>query len=309
MTERASPRRNQILRTPSGTVTGGIIIYESGNQQRAAIAQMLVCATLWSSAGIFIKLIDLSPFAIAGFRGLLAAVTVAVYMLVTRQKLIVSKNVLLSMFFLSGTFLCFVTANKLTTAANAIVLQFTAPIFIVLFSALFFRQKYGKADVLLVALAVLGISVFFVGSLQPGQLSGNLVGLLAGVFMAGMYLSVGKTAGEEKMSAILFGQLLTAVIGIPFFFFTKGTLTPISAVYLLILGVFQIGVPYILLALASKSCPPLACCLIAAVEPVLNPVWVLLFSGERPGCFRFWAASSSSGPLPLSAFCRTNEAG
>jgi drug/metabolite transporter (DMT)-like permease len=155
----------------------------------------------------------------------------------------------------------------------------------VLFSALFFRQKYGKADVLLVALAVLGISVFFVGSLPPGQLSGNLVGLRAGVFMAGMYLSVGKTAGEEKMSAILFGQLLTAVIGIPFFFFTKGTLTPISAVYLLILGVFQIGVPYILLALASKSCPPLACCLIAAVEPVLNPVWVLLFSGERPGLF------------------------
>lgn len=257
----------------------------SKNKQRIAIVQMLVCATLWSIAGILIKLIDWNPFVIAGFRGLFAAVTVGVYMLITRQKLVLSKNVVLSALFLSATFICFVSANKLTTAANAIVLQFTAPIFIMVFSALLFRQRFRMSDYVTVLMTFCGIAIFFISSLHEGQLLGNLVGVLAGVFMAGMYVSVGRTDESEKMSGMFFGQVLTALIGLPFVFFTKGTVTTEAVVSIIVLGVVQIGIPYILLALATNHCPPLACSLIAAVEPLLNPVWVLIFYGERPGIF------------------------
>lgn len=257
----------------------------SKRKQRIAIVQMLICAALWSIAGILIKLIDWNPFVIAGFRGLFAAVTVGIYMLVKKQKLVLSRPVLISAFFLAATFFCFVSANKLTTAANAIVLQFTAPIFIMLISAVLFRQRFKLPDYATVLLTFCGIAVFFVSGLKDGHLPGDLVAVLAGVFMAGMYLSVSRMDKTEKMSGIFFGQVLTALVGIPFAFFTKGTISTGAVISIIVLGVVQIGIPYILLALASNHCPPLACSLIGALEPLLNPVWVFIFNGERPGIF------------------------
>jgi len=255
------------------------------NKQRNAIIQMLICASLWSIAGIFFKLIDWNPFVTAGFRSLIAAITVIIYMIVKKQKIVISKNVLISMFFLSATYLCFVSANKLTTSANAIVLQYTAPVFIIIISALLFRQKFKLSDIVSVLFTLAGISIFFIDGLGKGQLLGNIVGIFSGIFMAGMYIAVGKTDENEKMSGILFGQLLTTLIGIPFCFFTSGTISVVSVSAILILGIFQLGIPYILYGLASSHCPPLACCLISAAEPLLNPVWVLIFAGERPGIF------------------------
>ena len=254
-------------------------------KQRIAILQMVACAALWSIAGILIKLIDWNAFVIAGFRALFAAVTVGIYMLVTKQRFVLSRNVLISALFLSATFFCFVSANKLTTSANAIVLQFTAPIFIILFSATFLRQRYKISDYITVLLTFCGIAVFFVSGLKDGHLAGDLFGVLAGVFMAGMYVSVGRTDKEEKMSGIFFGQVLTALIGIPFMFFTEGTVSSTAIISVVVLGVVQIGIPYILLALATNHCPPLALSLIGALEPLLNPVWVLIFIGERPGIY------------------------
>lgn len=254
----------------------------TNKQRRAAIAQMVVCAILWSTAGILIKLVDWNPFVIAGYRGLFAAVTVGVYMAVTKHKPVVTKDVLISAFFLAATFFCFVASNKMTSAANAIVLQFTSPIFITVFSAVFFRQRYSASDYLTVFLTFCGIAVFFLSGLGQGRTAGNLVGVLAGIFMAGMYLSVGRTDSSQKMSGILFGQVLTAVIGIPFSFFAKWSPSPVDFIYVAVLGIIQIGIPYILLACAIVHCPPLSCSLIGALEPLLNPIWVLIFNGERP---------------------------
>ena len=278
-------------------------------QQRVAILQMIACAALWSVAGIFIKLIDLSPMVIAGFRGLFAGLTVGIYMLVTKQKLVISRDVCLCAFFLAATFFCFVSANKLTTAANAIVLQFTSPIFIMLFSAVLFRQKFGVSDYVTALLTFAGVAVFFVGGLHQGHLTGDLVAVLAGVFMAGMYLSVSRTDASQKMSGIFFGQVLTALIGIPFVIFTKGTWTGASAVYIIILGVVQIGIPYILMALATNHCPPLALSLIGALEPLLNPVWVLLFNGEKPGWYALVGGVIVIGAVTAQCVLRDRQAG
>jgi len=246
---------------------------------------MLVCATLWSIAGIFFKMIDWNPFVIAGFRSLIAAAAVYVYMLVTKQRIRITKNVFISMFFLSATFLCFVSANKLTYSANAIVLQYTCPIFLMVFSALIPHQKFRVSDILTVLGTFIGIAIFFFGSLGESKIAGDILAVLSGAFMASMYIAVGNTKEDEKMSGILFGHLLTALIGIPVCFFTENTYTGTSIFAILILGIVQLGIPYILYALASVNCPPLACCLIAAVEPLLNPYWVFLFNGETPGLF------------------------
>ncbi len=251
-------------------------------QQRIAMLEMLVCATLWSIAGIFIKFIPWNPFVIAGLRSLFSAGTVLVYMALTRQKIFFNKRVAKSMFFLAATFLCFVTANKMTTAANAIVLQFTAPVFILLFSALLYKKRFSRLDLGTVVLTLGGISLFMLDGLGRGHTVGNLIALCAGLFMAGMYISVGTSQGAERMNGLLFGHLLTFAAGLPFLIGTRPVFTPSSVGAILILGVVQLGIPYILLALASAHCPPLACSLISAAEPLLNPVWVALFAREYP---------------------------
>lgn len=244
---------------------------------------MASCAGLWSIAGIFIKLIPWNALVIAGARSLIAAVVIAAFLRVTGRKWKVNRFSLLGGLFLSGTYLAFVAANKLTTAANAIALQFTAPVFIMVISALVFRQRFHKADFLAVAVTVFGISMFFFDRLGAGSLFGNCLGLFSGLFMAGMYVTTGRADEDSRMSGILFGQLFTAIVGLPMIFVYDTPVTSVAVLSILALGVVQLGIPYLFYGLAVKNCPPLACSLIGAIEPLLNPVWVFLFSGEVPG--------------------------
>lgn len=186
---------------------------------------------------------------------------------------------------MSGIFIFFVMANKLTTAANAIVLQFTSPVFILIISALFFHRKTRKGDLITVLVTLLGISMFFFDQLTPGGMAGNCFAILAGLMMACGFLAVGEVDEETRMSGILFGQMFTAVIGVPFLFAGTNPATPTAVLCMLALGIFQLGIPYVLFGLSMKHCTALACNLIGAIEPVLNPVWVFLFDGEAPGMY------------------------
>ena len=244
---------------------------------------MIACAVLWSIAGVLIGRVDMNGFVIAGGRSLFAALTVVVYMAVTKQKFILSKSTLVSGVLLSGVFLCFVTANKYTTAANAIVLQYTAPIFILIFSFLFLHKKPRAADIAVVIATLAGVSLFFFDSLDAGRLVGNLLCITAGAFMGGMFVAVGNTKGEEKMSGILLGHLFCAAVGLPFAAFTENTFDSTGVAILALLGVVQLGIPYILYALATLRCNAITCSVLAAIEPLLNPVWVALAGGGVPG--------------------------
>lgn len=254
-------------------------------KETIASLEMLLCAALWSIAGIFIKLIPWNGFAVAGIRSLIAALTIAVYMMITGKRYIFSKNTLIGGVFAGSVYTCFTVANKLTTAANAIVLQFTSPVFIVVFSAIFLKQRISKKDFAVVAATLIGIALFFFDQLKPGYILGNIVAIAAGMFMAGMFITVGTIEGDERFSAILNGQLFTFLVGLPFIITTKPEFTTTAVVCIFILGVFQLGISYILYVKATQYCPPLACCLLGALEPLLNPVWVLIFDGERPGVF------------------------
>jgi drug/metabolite transporter (DMT)-like permease len=246
---------------------------------------MLLCASLWSIAGIFIKLIPWHPFVIAGFRSLLSAGVIAVYMLFTHQKFVFNKFNVFTGIVLMLTFTAFITANKLTTSANAIVLQFTTPIYILIFSAVFYHQRFRISDYLTVGFTLFGISLFFFDGLSTGHMLGNFVALLCGLFMSGMFLTTSHADNESRMSGILLGHLFTAAVCLPALFFTPVQVTTQAVLSILALGIFQLGIPYILYGMAVRHCPPLACSLISVVEPLLNPVWVFIFAGEAPGVY------------------------
>lgn len=247
---------------------------------------MLLCAALWSIAGIFIKLIPWNSIVIAGIRSLIAGAVMFVYMRYKRIGFKEDRRSMLGGLALCCTLTCFVAANKLTTAANSIVLQFTAPMFIVVFSVLFLKKKFSRSDIFAVVLTMLGISLFFFDQLTPGHLLGNCVAIVAGMAFAGYYMSLEGASESERMSAILMAHGLTFCVSIPFIALEPPELGAAPVICIFILGVVQLGIPYVLLGRASGSCPPLACSLLGAVEPLLNPVWVFIFDGEAPG---MWA--------------------
>ena len=254
-------------------------------KENIAIIQMLVCAALWSIAGIFIKLIPWNAFAISSLRGLIAGITILVFIRIKGYKLVFNRKTVISGLLLAGVCTLFVAANKLTTAANAIVLQFTSPIFIVLISAVFLKQKIKRNDLLAVIFVMLGIALFFLDKLEGGYILGNCLAIAAGLFFACMFIVNGNAENEERFSAIMLGQFFTFLIGLPWVVASPPEFSTIPVIYLLILGVFQLGIPYILYAKSSEYCPPLACNLLSALEPLLNPVWVLIFDGEKPGVY------------------------
>ena len=269
------------------------------SEKTKASVEMLLCAALWSIAGIFMKLLPWSGLAVASLRSLIAGLTIAGYMLLRGIRLRLTPRTLKAGVMTGCVYLCFACANKLTTAANAIVLQFVSPVFIVVFSALFLGQRIRRADLAVVLCTLLGIALFFFDQLTPGYVLGNLVAITAGMFMAGMFMMVGEIRGEERFSAILIGQSFTFLVGLPFVFLTKPVFTGAALASILVLGVFQLGISYILYAKAAENCPPLACCLLGALEPLLNPVWVFLFDGERPGLFALIGAVIVIGSITV----------
>ena len=254
-------------------------------KEQVGILQMVICAVLWSTAGIFMKLLPWHGFAVASLRSLIAGVTVAVYMGLKGYRVTINRRTLLAGLLAGFTYVCFATANKLTTAANAIVLQFTAPVFILIYSALFFHRRTRRPDLAVVLIVLAGITLFFFDQLGPSTLAGNLVAIAAGMFMAGMYMAVGEVELHERFSAILIGQAVAFLVGLPAVVTTRPVFNPVTVLTILALGILQLGISYILYVMASRSCPALACCLLGAVEPLLNPLWVLIFDGERPGVF------------------------
>jgi len=256
-------------------------------RKNRAMLLMVITAAMWSLGGIFIKLISWSPFLIAGIRSGISGSIMAMYMAATHTRFKLNKYSVLAGVGLAFSATLFTIANKLTTAANAIVLQYTAPIFILIISALFFKQKMQKQDVLVVCITMGGMVLFFLDQLSPGNMLGNVFGILAGIFLAQMFVMVGRGGDDDatRMSGIMIAHVLTLLIGLPIGIPQTTEIAAIEIVYVIILGVFQLGIPYVLYGIASRDCPPLACSLIGMLEPLLNPVWVAIFIGEVPGPF------------------------
>ncbi len=246
--------------------------------KRRAVLFVFIASVLFSIGGLCVKLIPWSPLAINGSRNLIGAAVVGTYLLLSRHRLRWNRAVAVGALSLVGTTTFFTAANKLTTAANAIVLQFTAPVFVIIFSLLIFRKKPTRRDVITCALVLLGVGLFFADSLRAGDALGNVTAVLSGVCYAGVFM-MNASEKSDALSSVFFGELLSGVIFTPFCA-GEERLAPVPLIALLTLGIFQLGLAYVFFSLGVKYTPPVTASLIAGLEPVLNPIWVAIFYKE-----------------------------
>jgi DME family drug/metabolite transporter len=249
---------------------------------------VLAAALLWSTGSLFIKSTSLGALELSFGRSLFAAVTVA--LLTRREGFRLNRLTIISSFLYAGLLLLFVEANKLTTAANAIFLQYTAPVYVLVLEPLIFKERFRRADVIVVAACVGGMSLFFVGQLRPQDVAGNLSALGAGVcFAAFLLLLRHPRAGRvNRASSVIYGNLLICVLTLPSFAHVAGALALKDALIIIYLGVIQIGLAYTLFTLGiARGVRSLDAGVVGYVEPMLNPVWVFLFLGERPSRWAF----------------------
>ena len=243
---------------------------------------MIVTNLLWSSGGLLIKGVDWNPVAIAGVRSAVAAVVI--WLAFRGQRLSWSKTQLGGAAAYAATVIFFVSATKLTTAANAILLQYTMPLYVALFGAWVLNEKPTAADWATIGVIGGGMGLFFLDQLSAGGLLGNICGAISGATLAAFCLCMRKQKDASPFGTVLLGNLLTALIGLPFMFDS-----PPGAqgwINLSLLGVVQLGLAYTCYSVAIKHLTALETALIGAIEPVLNPIWVFLVLGEKPG---MWA--------------------
>lgn len=245
-----------------------------------AVGQLLFAALLWSTAGVLIKGIAWPPLAVGGSRGLIAAV----FLIATTRglKFTWSPLQLGGAVAYVGCTVTFVIANKMTTAANAILLQYTAPVWVALFGAWFLKERATRADWWAIAATFVGMALFFADELRLASLVGNLFGVVSGICFAGIAILLRKQKGGSAVESIIIGNVLAFLIGLPFLI-TAPALPAGGWVFVLLLGTVQLGLSYWFYAKAIHHVTALEAVLIPVIEPIFNPIWVLLFFGERPG--------------------------
>lgn len=250
--------------------------------RRTSIFYLVIAAALWSTGGLLIKWVDWNPIAISGMRSGISALIMMGYWRFRFRKNLPQPNrtVLTGAFFYAILVLLFVSANKLTTSANAIFLQFTAPVWILVFGHLVYRDPVIRRDVLTVGAVFFGMALFFVGDFDFGGMLGNFLGVLSGVFMALMILSLNKLRVHHPLEIVIWGNAMMFVMGLPFL--GSITLHPQAITGILFLGVFQLGIAYVFYTAGIQQVTPIEGILIPMLEPLLNPVWVFLGTGETP---------------------------
>ncbi len=319
---------------------------------------MFLCALGWSLGGVFLKFVNINSFAIAGFRSMIAFCTIAIFSKRFPHFFVKSSDgsklnkkrtlyLWLSAFSYAGTMILYVISNKLTYAANAVFLEYTEPVWVIIFSSLLLGEKNKRIDYVAFAGIVVGMLLFFADNIfktQSGEfaetsLLGNILALCSGVTFAGTTIFQRKqqlllaqeiqtennriknfyekttSSTEESLltknnqtatspapqdnspvpqdnssapqdtsrDSFMLAQLIVTCFGLPFVFLKEnGSPDLQSALFLLLLGVLQMGIPNILYSIGIKKVTALSASLITMIEPLMNPVWVFIFVHELP---------------------------
>jgi drug/metabolite transporter (DMT)-like permease len=244
-----------------------------------AVLFLIIAAVLWSSGGLLIKVVAWNPLAIAGTRSAIAAMVILGFR--RRVRLNWSFAQIGGAVCYAATVTLFVLANKWTTAANAILLQYTAPVYVAVLSYWFLRERISRWDVVAIAATIGGMILFFLDDLSRGGILGNFIAILSGIAFAGTALFLRKQKDSSPLGSVFLGNIIAFLIGIPFML--QSSPGAIGWLGLVLLGVFQLGCSYILYAEALKHVTALEGILIPIIEPILNPIWVFLLLAEKPG--------------------------
>jgi DME family drug/metabolite transporter len=251
---------------------------------------VVMAVLLWSTGGLFIKMTTLDAFAVNAGRSFFAAITVAVF--TYKKGLKLDAFTLFTSFLYAGTLTCFVYANKTTTAANAIFLQYTAPIYILILAPFILKEKFRFKDLITVAVCIAGMSLFFLeapseeNKLASNIFLGNIIALASGVFFGLYFLFLRHPRSLENKNpalSVFYGNILIVLFMLPLLANNPPAPNGQDALAILFLGVFQIGIAYLLFTKGiAEGVRSLDASIIGFIEPLLNPVWVFLFIGETP---------------------------
>lgn len=255
----------------------------------SGIFMVLTAAALFSIGGLGIKMVPWSPFAINGARSLISVLVLAVYLKVIKHKPVVNPAVLFGAVCMTGTTTLFCAANKLTTAANAIVLQFTAPVFVIWLLWIMKKEKPKKIDLLACVVVFSGILCFFIDGLLVGNMPGNIIAVLSGVCYAGVFM-MNSFETSDAISSVFLGHAMSAVMGIGFVF-QETDFQPQTIAGILILGIFQMAIAYIFMSKGLEQVSAVTASLTTAIEPILNPLLVAFFWGEAISPLSFLGAA------------------
>lgn len=268
-----------------------------------AVAALVLVGVLWSTAGALIKYVAWPAPAIWGFRSGIAAVAlVAIFRPGWRG---ITRTEWGSALALAATTGLFILANKWTTAANAILIQYSAPAWAALLGAIVLHERASRLDWMTIGLALVGVGLFFVDQLAFDHTAGNVVALVAGVTFATNVVLLRKIAleperGGTALRAMILGHVIAAVVGLPFVV-TAPALPAEGWAALFALGVVQQTVPVLFYAWAIRRVTAVEGLLIPIVEPILSPVWVWLAHGEQPGQWALLGGAIVVGAVTLRA--------
>ena len=246
---------------------------------------LVIAALLWSLGGLFIKLVDLNPLMITGIRSLGAAIVFLFY--IKRPKWYWGKYFIGGILSYSSMVILYVFSIRLTTAANAIFLEFTAPFWVVIFAYFVLKETVTKFDIVAMLFIFLGMGLFFIDELSFYGFWGNIMALVAGICLALVTVFIRKEK-DYAFEIVLYGNTITALICLPYILKGFSDSSSLDLLLIFALGVFQLGIPYLLYTHALKYVNAIDAILVGMIEPVLNPVWVFLFIGERMGEWAFF---------------------
>ena len=249
---------------------------------RRAVLAVAGASILWSTGGLFIKVAPMPALAVACGRSLIAAIF---YLAVLRPDLRSARWATAAAY--AACIVTFVSATKLTTAANAIFLQYTGPAYVLVLSPLLLAEPFRPIDAVCVAVSLAGMSLFFVGKMESGQLAGNVLAIASGIFFAVAVVLLRRDAKGgrgDAVPSVTLGNLIAAAATAPWALQAAPAMASArGGAVLLYLGVVQLGIAYLLFVRGVRRVPAAEASLISMLEPVLNPVWVLIGFGERPG--------------------------
>ena len=247
-----------------------------------SIFLLIITAVLWSFGGLLIKWVNWNPAVIAGMRSAIAALMMLA--IIRRPQLPRTFAQIIGAVAYAGAAIMLITANKMTTAANAVLLFYTAPIYVAILGGWFLKERVNKSSWVTIFLVLGGMCLFFVDSINTGSFTGNILGVLSGFSFAVTAVCLRSQKSSSPIVTVFWGNVLTALIGIPFMF---GSMPDASGwTGLILMGVFQTGLSYILFTIAIKQVTALESTLIPIIEPILNPMLVFFVIGEVPG---IWA--------------------
>ena len=242
------------------------------------IIYVLMAAILFSIGGLCIKLVPWSPLAINGARNFISAIIIGIYLKVIGHKIVINPAVIFGAVCMTAVTTLYCIANKLTTAANTIVLQFTAPVFVIFLMWICFKEKPKRVDIVASIAVFAGILCFFIDGLSSGNMLGNIIAILSGVAYAGVFM-MNSFEKSDSLSSIFLGQSLSALTGIWFVFGeTDFGVTAVGGI--LALGIFQLALAYIFMAKGLDEVSAVTASLTTAIEPILNPLLVAVFYHE-----------------------------